>query len=100
MSGTRTSRAPLTSYRDAVTELLESGEKFGDVEDAIDDVPELTQDEKAALWLFAFSLRDQAEQQSDAHTFPRAASVLAFIYLIGLAAVWLGPETKGRPLPE
>ena len=66
MSGTHPSRAPLTTYRDAVMELLGGGEKFGDVEDAIDDVPELTQDEKAALWLFAFSLRDPAEQQSDA----------------------------------
>jgi hypothetical protein len=66
MSGTHTSRAPLTTYRDAVTELIDDGEKFGDVEDAIDDVPELTQDEKAALWLFAFSLRDPTEQQSDA----------------------------------
>ena len=66
MSGTQTSRAPLTSYRDAITDLLHGGEKFGDVEDAIDDVPELTQTEKAALWLFAFSLRDPAEQQTDA----------------------------------
>ena len=66
MSGTHASRAPLTSYRDAVTDLLHAGEKFGDVEDAIDDVAELTQDEKAALWLFAFSLRDPAEQQFDA----------------------------------
>ncbi len=66
MSGTHASRAPLTSYRDAVTELLEGGEKFGDVEDAIDDVAALTQDEKAALWLFAFSLRDPAEQRFDA----------------------------------
>jgi hypothetical protein len=66
MSGTHTSRAPLTSYRDAVTELLDGGEKFGDVEDAIDEAAELTQEEKAALWLFAFSLRDSAEQQSDA----------------------------------
>ena len=66
MSGTHASRTPLTSYRDAVTELIDGGEKFGDVEDAIDDVAELTQDEKAALWLFAFSLRDPAEQQFDA----------------------------------
>jgi hypothetical protein len=67
MSGTHVrSRAPLTSYRDAITELLDSGEKFGDIEDAIDDVAELAQDEKAALWLFAFSLRDPAEQQVDA----------------------------------
>ena len=66
MGGTHPSRAPLTSYVDAVAKLLESGEKFGDIEDAIDDVPELTQDEKAALWLFAFSLRDPAAQQLDA----------------------------------
>jgi hypothetical protein len=66
MSGTHTSRAPLSSYRDAVTELLDTGETFGDVEDAIEEVAALTQTEKAALWLFAFSLRDPAEQQRDA----------------------------------
>jgi hypothetical protein len=66
MSGTHASRTPLSSYRDAVTELLDRGERFGDVEDAIDEVAELSQDEKAALWLFAFSLRDPAEQQLDA----------------------------------
>ncbi len=66
MRGTHARRAPLSTYRDVVTKLLESGEKFGDVEDAIDEVPELTLDEKAALWLFAFSLRDPAEQQLDA----------------------------------
>ena len=66
MSGTRTSRAPLSRYRDAVTKLIDAGEQFGDVENAIDEVAELTQDEKAALWLFAFSLRDPAEQQLDA----------------------------------
>ena len=36
---------------------------FGDVEDSIDRVEDLTSDEKAALWLFAFSLRDPSEQQ-------------------------------------
>ncbi|MFL5827624.1 MAG: hypothetical protein ACJ76V_13955 [Thermoleophilaceae bacterium] len=40
------------------------GESFGLVEDAIDEAANLTLDEKAALWLFAFSLRDQAEQQA------------------------------------
>jgi hypothetical protein len=74
MSGTQASRAPLTSYVDAVAKLLEDGERFGDVEDAIDAVPELTQDEKAALWLFAFSLRDPAEQQSDARAHLAALS--------------------------
>jgi 5,10-methenyltetrahydromethanopterin hydrogenase len=66
MSGTHPSRAPLSSYRDAVTDLLGAGEQFGDIEDAIEDVAALTQDEKAALWLFAFSLRDPAQQQLDA----------------------------------
>jgi len=66
MSGTHASRTPLSNYRDAVTELVDAGEHFGDVEDAIDEVANLTKDEKAALWLFAFSLRDPAEQQLDA----------------------------------
>jgi len=66
MSASHPSRASLSSYRDAVEELLDAGEQFGDVEDAIDVVSGLTQDEKAALWLFAFSLRDPAEQQLDA----------------------------------
>jgi hypothetical protein len=66
MSGTHISRAPLSNYRDAVTDLVDAGEHFCDVEDAIDEVADLTQDEKAALWLFAFSLRDPAEQQTDA----------------------------------
>ena len=66
MSGTHRARTPLSSYRDAIAELLRAGERFGDVEYAIDEVPDLTQDEKAALWLFAFSLRPPAEQQLDA----------------------------------
>jgi len=33
-------------------------------------------------------------------SFPKAASVMAGIYVIGLAIVWFGPETKGKPLPE
>jgi hypothetical protein len=56
----------LVSYRDAVTELVKAGESFGDIEDAIDEVADLTMEEKAALWLFAFSLRDREEQQRKA----------------------------------
>jgi hypothetical protein len=56
----------LGSYRDAVTELMDAGESFGEIEDAIDDVVGLTLNQKAALWLFAFSLRDQEAQQLDA----------------------------------
>jgi hypothetical protein len=59
-------RSVFLNYRDAVTELIEAGEPFGDVENAIDEVADLTVDQKAALWLFAFSLRDPSEQQRDA----------------------------------
>ncbi|HEY1357753.1 MAG TPA: hypothetical protein VGF21_05565 [Thermoleophilaceae bacterium] len=62
MSGTRV-RSALDSHRDAVTELLRAGQSFGQVEDVIDQVDELSTDEKAALWLFAFSLRDRSEQE-------------------------------------
>jgi len=57
---------PLARYRDAVTQLIQLGEPFGHVEDAIDEVTDLTTDQKAALWLFAFSLRKPFEQQRDA----------------------------------
>jgi hypothetical protein len=59
-------RPALACYRDEVEELIRGGESFGRVEDAIDEVVDLSLDQKAALWLFAFSLRDQAEQQLDA----------------------------------
>jgi hypothetical protein len=65
MSGTRM-RPALARYRDKVAELVSTGEPFGDVEDAIPEVADLSLDQKAALWLFAFSLRDPTEQQLDA----------------------------------
>ena len=58
--------SPLTAYRDRVAEWVGRGQSFGEVEDAIDDAADLTTDQKAALWLFAFSLRDPAVQQLDA----------------------------------
>ena len=61
MGGTR-ARSAMASYRDAVTELFKAGEPFSDIEVAIDEVADLSMDEKAALWLFAFSLRDQPDQ--------------------------------------
>ena len=32
-------------------------------------------------------------------SFPKAASVVASIYLVGMVIIWFGPETKGQPLP-
>ena len=67
MGGTP-ARSAMASYRDAVAELFDAGEPFSDIEVAIDEVADLSMDEKAALWLFAFSLRDQSHQERD----PRA----------------------------
>ena len=33
-------------------------------------------------------------------SFPKAASIMASIYLVGMVLIWFGPETKGQPLPE
>lgn len=56
----------LASARDAVADWIRGGEPFGAVEDAIDGLADFTQDEKAALWLYAFSLRAPLEQRRDA----------------------------------
>ena len=32
--------------------------------------------------------------------FPKAGSVLTVIYVVGLFVIWLGPETRGKELPE
>jgi hypothetical protein len=45
-----------------VAGLLEAGEAFDDIEEWIDELTALSADEKAALWLFAFSLRDPAAE--------------------------------------
>ena len=45
---------------------MEAGEPFGDVEDSINEITDLNEDQKAALWLLAFSLRDRTQQQRDA----------------------------------
>jgi hypothetical protein len=58
MRGTQTGPV-LASYRDAVAALMQAGEEFGDVEEAIDGVPDLTEEAKAALWLLAFAAHDR-----------------------------------------
>ena len=45
------------SYRNAVEDLMDSGEPFDWVEDVI-DASDLRPDTKDALWLFAFFQRD------------------------------------------
>jgi hypothetical protein len=57
---------PLAVHRDTVAASIREGQPFGDVEDAIDDLTDVSMDQKAALWLFGFSLRDPAVQQLDA----------------------------------
>jgi hypothetical protein len=51
--------ARFVTYRDAVTDLMRAGEPFDEVEDVIDDLPGVTIEEKDALWLLAFSLRER-----------------------------------------
>ena len=65
-------RTAVGRYRDAVSELMKGGRAFGDVEDVIDALADVTLDQKAALWLFAFSLRDPVEQRLDARAHLRA----------------------------
>ena len=52
----------LARYRESITELMTAGEPFGAVEDLIERSADLAENAKAALWLFAFSMRDRAEQ--------------------------------------
>jgi MFS family permease len=52
----------------------------------------------ATLTAYFAAGMDPARVELDA--FPKAGATLAGIYLIGVFIIWLGPETKGRPLPE
>lgn len=50
--------------------------------------------------LTAYFAQGIAADRRDIEAFPKAGAALAAIYLIGLFIIWLGPETKGRPLPD
>jgi hypothetical protein len=65
MSATH-ARPAVATYRDAVTELVRAEEPFGDIAEAIDEIADLTRDEKAALRRYAFSLHVGASQQRQA----------------------------------
>jgi len=48
----------------------------------------------------SYFARDIAPERIAIDAVARAAATLAAIYLVGIAIIWLGPETKGKPLPE
>jgi hypothetical protein len=50
--------------------------------------------------LTAYFSRNIAPERVEIDGFAKAGATLAAIYLIGVAIIWLGPETKGKPLPE
>jgi MFS transporter, SHS family, sialic acid transporter len=41
-----------------------------------------------------------AADRIELDAFPKAGAALAAIYIVGVFIIWLGPETKGKPLPE
>jgi hypothetical protein len=57
--------ASLGDYQDQVEGMLEAGERFGIVEDTI-NAADLVEEQKAALWLLAWSSRDSGVQRRDA----------------------------------
>lgn len=50
--------------------------------------------------LIAYFAQGIAAERVEVEAFPRAGAMLAGIYLLGVAIIWLGPETKGKPLPD
>jgi hypothetical protein len=52
-------------YQDQVEGMIEAGELFRVVEDTI-NAADLIEDQKAALWLLAWSSRDSSAQRQDA----------------------------------
>jgi hypothetical protein len=55
----------LDDYQEQVEGMIEAGELFGIVEDTINAAP-LVEDQKAALWLLAWSSRESRAQRHDA----------------------------------
>jgi len=41
-----------------------------------------------------------ALMQSFDGSYAKAGAIITLIYVVGLGLIWLGPETKGKPLPE
>jgi MFS transporter, SHS family, sialic acid transporter len=49
--------------------------------------------------LTAYFAQNLAQGRPQIDAFPQAGTALACIYLVGVFLIWLGPETKGKPLP-
>jgi alkylhydroperoxidase family enzyme len=54
----------IADSRDEVERMMSVGESFGAIETMIDEA-QLNEEEKAALWLFAWSMRDKREQRRE-----------------------------------
>jgi hypothetical protein len=61
----RSAQVTFDPGEEQVEAMMEQGVSFSAVEDAI-DAAQLSGRHKAALWLLAWSLRDQAQQRRDA----------------------------------
>ena len=53
-------------HQDVIEGMMNASEPFGEVETFINEAAVLDQDEKAALWLLAWSLRDGWTQRREA----------------------------------
>jgi hypothetical protein len=56
----------VAKYQNRIERLARSSRPFGEIEDIIDAAP-LTGDQKAALWLLAWSYQDRRSQRRIAH---------------------------------
>ena len=59
-------RPTLGYHQDVVEGMMDASEPFGEVETFIDEAAALDRDEKAALWLLAWSLRGAGNQRTEA----------------------------------
>lgn len=59
-------RPTLGYHQDVVKGMMDAGEPFGEVETFINGAEALDQDEKAALWLLAWSSRGALVQRREA----------------------------------
>jgi hypothetical protein len=50
--------------------------------------------------LTAYFAQRVAKDRIEIEAFPQAGTALAFVYIVGIFLIWLGPETKGKPLPD